>query len=459
MRKLFLFLLLVFSLNLASQTSNRRVVDALGYISQGYVNYGFEKLKSAAATNDVAAQFYMAVCYSNGIVVEKDDVEAFKYYRRTAERGLPDGMYYLSICYQKGLGVNADNNRSNEWLQRFRNKGEKLTLPDITQIYNEGLKYRDNYALAPNGNTDIDAKTLAQNNSEIKISAVPQPVSTSSISKPMEETLADVNNAPDVNVSKVSDVDVNIPQTQQSNEKTFVVIISNENYIRLSRVDYSLADGTLFGSYCQNALGIPQNNIRLYKDATYGVMLEAMDDIKNIAQAYKGEIDVIFYYSGHGAPEEQTQESYLLPVDAYGVRKETCYSLNQLYKDLQSLGVERVTIFLDACFSGSSRDGNMLASARGVAIKAKKEIPQGNMVVFSAASDDETALPYKEKGHGLFTYYLLKKLQEAKGKVSLGELGDYIKQHVKQQSVVVNRKLQCPTVVSSLPDWEQLKLK
>ena len=82
----------------------------------------------------------------------------------------------------------------------------------------------------------------------------------------------------------------------------------------------------------------------------------------------------------------------------------------------------------------------MLASARGVALKAKGDVPQGNMVVFSAASGDETAYPYKEKGHGLFTYFLLKKLQESKGDCTLGELGEYIQTNVRQQSVVINRR-------------------
>ena len=65
---------------------------------------------------------------------------------------------------------------------------------------------------------------------------------------------------------------------------------------------------------------------------------------------------------------------------------------------------------MDACFSGAQRGEGMLISARGIALKTKQEIPQGNLIVFSAASDDQTAFPYKEKGHGLFTYYLLKKL-------------------------------------------------
>ena len=117
---------------------------------------------------------------------------------------------------------------------------------------------------------------------------------------------------------------------------------------------------------------------------------------------------------------------------------------------------------MDACFSGAQRGDGMLVEARGVASKAKASAPKGNMVVFSAANGDETAYPYKEKGHGMFTYFLLKKLNETKGNVTLGELGDYITTQVKQQSVVVNRKSQTPTVVPSNTmgdDWRNWKLK
>ena len=117
---------------------------------------------------------------------------------------------------------------------------------------------------------------------------------------------------------------------------------------------------------------------------------------------------------------------------------------------------------MDAYFSGAGRDGKMIAQARGVVIKAKQGVPVGNMVVFSSSQGDETSLPYREKGHGLFTYFLLKKLQEAKGDVTLGELGKYVTSEVGKQSVVVNRKSQTPTVTPSptLGDkWMSLKLK
>lgn len=240
------------------------------------------------------------------------------------------------------------------------------------------------------------------------------------------------------------------------------MVIANQNYSNVAGVPLALNDGLAFSKYCEKTLGMPAENVRYYADASYGTMLRAMRDIKNIASAFNGDINIVFYYAGHGIPNESTKDAYLLPTDADGTQTEGCYSLNKLYAELGSTKAKEIVVFLDACFSGSKREEGMLASARGVALKAKQEDPRGNMVVFSAASGDETAFPYSAKGHGLFTYYLLKKLQETKGDVSLGELESYISENVKQQSVVINRKVQTPTATPSTSlaaGWKELKLK
>lgn len=259
----------------------------------------------------------------------------------------------------------------------------------------------------------------------------------------------------------LSDVDKDLPKAKNANEKTFAVIIANENYSMVAPVPMALNDGEVFSEYCTTTLGLPENNVRLYKDASFGTMLRAIRDIKDISDAFSGDIQVIFYYAGHGIPNEATKDAFLLPIDADGMTTDGCYSLNRLYSELGDLNAQSTIVFLDACFSGANRDGNMLASARGVALRPKKEAPKGNMIIFSAASDEETAFPYKEKGHGLFTYFLLKKLKESKGNVELGDLADYLKTNVKQQSVVVNRKVQTPTVSPAAHlsgTWEKMKL-
>ena len=259
----------------------------------------------------------------------------------------------------------------------------------------------------------------------------------------------------------LSDVDQGLPKAKNANDKTFAVIIANENYSMVAPVPMALNDGEVFSQYCTTTLGLPENNVRLYKDASFGTMLRAVRDIKAISDAFSGDIQVIFYYAGHGIPNEATKDAFLLPIDADGMTTDGCYSLKRLYSELNDLNAQSTIVFLDACFSGANRDGDMLASARGVALRPKKEDPKGNMVIFSAASDEETAFPYTEKGHGLFTYFLLKKLKESKGNVQLGKLADYLKTNVKQQSVVVNRKAQTPTVSPAsnlIGTWEKMKL-
>ena len=256
-------------------------------------------------------------------------------------------------------------------------------------------------------------------------------------------------------------IDKNIPQTASMQANTFVIAIGNENYSLVPKVAFANNDMNIFAQYCQKTLGIPMQNIRKYKDATFGSMLSALNDIKEIADAYNGDMNVIFYYAGHGIPNEKDQTAYLLPTDADGKSTEVCFPLARLYKELGELNAKSVIVFMDACFSGAQRGNGMLASARGVAIKAKEQKPMGKLIVLTAASGEETAYPYNEKGHGMFTYFLLKKLNESKGDCSLGELAEYIKTNVKRQSIVTNRKSQTPTTIFSdavKDEWMGYKL-
>ncbi len=257
-------------------------------------------------------------------------------------------------------------------------------------------------------------------------------------------------------------IDLNIPSFSAKNTRTFAVIIGNENYQRAEKVQFANNDAVVFGKYCNKTLGIPFKNLKHYKDATFGNMHDAMKRIKDISDAYNGDINVIFYYAGHGVPSENGNESYLLPVDADATQTAVCYPVKQLYEELGALNAKSVVVFLDACFSGSKRSDGMLVAARGTAIKPREQKVKGNMVVFSASSGEQTAFPYEEKGHGMFTYFLLEKLRADKGDVTLGDLSDYIKENVKRQSLVENGKLQTPTVSVSADmqnKWSQLKLK
>lgn len=260
-----------------------------------------------------------------------------------------------------------------------------------------------------------------------------------------------------------SDIDKNIPQGKSANGgNEFAFIIANENYPD-APVPYALNDGRTFKQYCLKTLGLPSKNVFVYEDATYGTIVSAVEKMKSIASAFDGEASIVIYYAGHGVPDEKNSSAFILPVDGNASDIETTgYSLAKFYKQISALQLKNVTVFLDACFSGAKREDEMLIAGRGVAIKVKDEVPQGKMVVFSASTGDETAHQLEEKRHGLFTYFLLKKIQETGGDVTFGDLSDYVTKQVKRHSVVINNKKQTPTVIPApavASSWRGITLK
>ena len=298
---------------------------------------------------------------------------------------------------------------------------------------------------------------------------------TKNIPSAPQETVAQNTEAPAVNPKipnteasaanpkiPLSDVDIDIPVTGNSkNQNTYCVIIANEEYEDVSNVDYASRDGEVFKEYCIKTLGIPEKQIRSFINASYTDIKRAINWMETMANISAGNSKMIFYYAGHGIPNEKDKTAYLIPTDGFPKDVSTCFKLSELYGRLGKLNSKNVTVLLDACFSGVQRGSNQaLVAARGVAIKPKNEALSGNMVVFSAASDDETALSYESKHHGMFTYFLLDQLKKSKGNATLGEMFTTITQEVQKNSMLENDKLQTPSVNVSpklKATWKELK--
>jgi tetratricopeptide (TPR) repeat protein len=268
------------------------------------------------------------------------------------------------------------------------------------------------------------------------------------------------NNSTKEATVKRSFVDTDIPDTNFNNENTFALIIGNEDYKHEIKVDHAVNDAIIFSKYVTKTLGVPESNVRVLKNATLGKIYTQLKWISEIQRVYGEDASVIFYYAGHGMPDEKTKDAYLLPVDGMSEMPLTAIKLDWFYKQITLYPSKKVTVFLDACFSGGARDG-MLAKGRGVKIKPRNNKLKNNIIVFSATSDSQTAYPYKEKQHGLFTYYLLKKLNETKGNITLGELYEYVNTQVEKKAIVVKNRPQTPTVKTSMDfrnRWKNIKM-
>jgi len=124
----------------------------------------------------------------------------------------------------------------------------------------------------------------------------------------------------------------------------------------------------------------------------------------------------------------------------------TALSRTELFKEIIKLNPKSVTMFLDTCYSGVSRDEKtLLASARPVRIIADEQDTPDNFTIFSASQLDQISSGLKDAKHGIFSYYLMKGLE---GKADLnkdrnitnGELLAYMDENVAQKASELGRQ-------------------
>lgn len=248
------------------------------------------------------------------------------------------------------------------------------------------------------------------------------------------------------------------------NPHRYALIIGNEDYTRAgasaeSNVPYAIRDAAVFFEYCTNTLGLSKEHIHVHSNATAGLMREEIDWLINVAST-NPNVEIFFYYSGHGSNDEATREAYLLPTDLTGKNVTHGISLSELYKRLGLLSVKGAYVFLDACFSGSYKSAAPLISQKGVSVEPRISAPQGHTLSFSSSSGTQTSNVYDAKKHGYYTYYLLKTLQEADGNLSLRDWFISTAQKVKEATAEIG-KMQTPQVMPSKdwPEWENIQLK
>ncbi|MDP6261707.1 MAG: caspase family protein, partial [Candidatus Marinimicrobia bacterium] len=252
------------------------------------------------------------------------------------------------------------------------------------------------------------------------------------------------------NVATVSvDIEKGIPKSSRKGKKDLAVVFGIERYKNVPGVSFAKRDALWTKKYFENVLGIPSNRIYYKTDSDVGQAEFSKVFSKDgwIDKRIKNnETNVFIYYAGHGAPDIKANKAYLIPYDGDpNYASQTGYEMDKLYAELGNMKAKSVTVFLDACFSGANRDNEMLlAGARPVFIEVKSGIP-GNVTVFSAAGGKEISSAWPEKKHGLFSYYLMKGMRgdadaNKDKKITVGELGDYIRENVSDMAGMLDRE-------------------
>jgi len=234
----------------------------------------------------------------------------------------------------------------------------------------------------------------------------------------------------------------------KSNKNRVALIIGIEKYDQTPEASFANLDAKYFYEYARKGFGISKSNIKLLVDEDANLIKSLGTLNKWLPGKIKdGETELIIFFAGHGLASNDGKELYLLPQDSDpDLLARTALSRTELFKEIIALNPKSVTMFLDTCYSGVSRDERtLLASARPVRIVADEQDTPNNFTIFSASQLDQVSSGLKEAKHGIFSYYLMKGLEGKadanKDKdITNGELLAYMDENVAQKASELGRQ-------------------
>jgi len=237
-----------------------------------------------------------------------------------------------------------------------------------------------------------------------------------------------------------SDVD-DLPSVKaKQNKNAYAIVIGIENYRqKLPKADYATHDAQTVTEYLTKVMGYPEENIVTLTNehATKSDFEKYFE--KWLPNNVENGSTVLVYYSGHGAPNTKTGDAYLVPYDGDpSFIEQTGYPLKKLYESLNKLPAKEIIVALDSCFSGAGGRSVIAKGARPLVMNLQNNTALSkNMTVLSASSGDQISSTYDEKGHGLFTYFMLKGIKNENvikpdGSIKMDDLFGYIKPQVER---------------------------
>lgn len=268
-------------------------------------------------------------------------------------------------------------------------------------------------------------------------------------------------------VKTSSDIDTAIPSGKSAGKYDVAVVIGNANYSAAGtpNVDFATHDAQTVREYLVKTFGYDPANIIYIENAT----LTKLNEVFGTSDNHQGKLykwvkpdqsRIFIYYVGHGAPDQQTGEGYFVPVDANPQYISTSgYKLSTFYENISKLPALKKTVVIDACFSGSSANGQLLKGISGLTARLKSE-PKASVaadLLLTSAGMDQVASWYPEKGHSLFTYFFLKGIQgdadtNKDGKITLGEMKAWLNDQVPYMARRITGNQQQPVIIGKDED-------
>ena len=234
------------------------------------------------------------------------------------------------------------------------------------------------------------------------------------------------------------------------NKDDLAIIIGVKEYRDIPDTNFSDKDAKYFYDYAQNSLGVHPSNIKSFINSE-ALIFELFDLDIWLKNKINQNSRVYLFYSGHGMTVDN--KSYILPHDFRSSQIErSAYKKEEFLDLILQYKPDHLFAFFDACFTGQTRQGEiLLASAKNINIAIEDNL-KNNLTIFNSSDISEFSTDYDRANHGLFSYFLMKGMEgEADTNndksITTNELFSYVKSNVSQSALEIGIN-QNPSLVS-----------
>lgn len=258
-------------------------------------------------------------------------------------------------------------------------------------------------------------------------------------------------------ISEINVDDIPLKTKNFERKEAFALVIGISKYREeaIPAVKYASRDAEVVAKYLENVGGIPRSNIKVLTDTSVTKSdLEAYIEDWLARRVNKDSV-VFVYYAGHGAPDMESKEAYIVPYEGHPDFPSKLYSLKKMYESLNKLPAGEVIVMLDSCFSGTGGRSVTKSGARPLVISIENPVlASGKINVLAASTGSQISSDYDRAKHGLFTYYLLRGMggeadKDGDSLIDLGELYDYVKTNVSEKASLELNRDQTPLLLPS----------
>jgi len=236
---------------------------------------------------------------------------------------------------------------------------------------------------------------------------------------------------------------------KDNNKWLFVIGVGK--YDNTDDIIYSERSAKMFAKILQKKLGITKRNSYLLigNNATSGAI---EDKLKLMLRNINKNSKIYFYYSGHGIPVLPDRIPYILPKDKIPdfISDSHFFKLNNIYNLLSNSKAKEIIAIIDSCFSGSTDGLSIFKGVAGSVLVPKKiTFNHKKMVVITAGRDKQFSNMFYQKGHRLFSYFIMKSILN--NNLTINTIYKDIFKKVKSESINMgDLKLQEPTLEGNI---------